>query len=1206
MISKLIKLVIISFPFFVTSQKVWTKTNESEIHHRSSDIREIIPQKYEAFTLDVLQLQNVLLNAPMEFSSHSNETTLDLPLPDGSLKSFVIWESPVMEDELAAKYPSIKSYKGYQKDDRSVTTRFGLGPNGFYAAIKAEEGMIYIDPYSIGNRQHFITYYTSDHYDLSLRDKVICGTMENEQHDQKSHITNSRNKRLGDKIELRKYRLALGCTGEWGAVRGTKENALADMVIFVDRANVVFENEVAIRVVLIGENDKLIYVDGTADPYDNSTQGLDLVGKNTSVMNGRVGSSAYEIGHLFSICFDVGGVAAGQICTPGKGAGVTCHNSAAVNSGIVLVFNHEVGHQMTAAHTFNNCPGQEGQLSGSGYEPGGGSTIMAYPGACGASNLGVPRDDYYHAVTLDQILTYTNSESSDAYLCAEKIDINNFIPVITMPYKTGFYIPRETPFFLKASAEDANGDILKYNWDQFDNQTSSPLGSPTGNAPIFRSLKPTTNPARYFPNISRILNGQFKDNTELLPTYGRELNFRFVVRDNNPLGSAAVWEQMKFNVAANAGPFKLTYPILDAKFKIGKEVNVTWDVANTDIAPVNCKNVDIYISYNNSLDFESNNMLLVAKATPNDGMETIIIPNKTSNKARFVIKASENIFLTTSLFNSFIQTPDVPSFFMDVAESTKSSCLPEPASYSFTSIGFAGITDKIKWEIASGLPAGAIAIFEKNEISAGESNNLFIDLNGVSGTGDYKVIVRSFVEGIDTIERTLQLFLTGTDLNNVGLLSPSNGANGLPPTQKYEWALKPDATSYILELSTSPNFKTENIVFSKVQTGNVFVSNNFLNKATIYYWRVRSSNNCASGEWSEIYAFTTEALSCVAIKSGDISINISSSGQSMIEAPVNVGGDGIISDLNLRNIRGEHQWVGDLVAYLVAPSGKEVLLWSRKCGSVKSFNIGVDDQSNDFFQCPINTGRIYKPESPLSAFNGESMKGKWLLRLEDKASGNGGKLQNFDIEICANIVLNPPVLTRNVGLNIHPKDQKIIDRVLLLSEDSNNIPNELTYTLVQNVTNGLLTLNGVPISAGDIFTQDDIDKFELKYIHTADNENEDSFKFTVSDGQGGWVSITNFIINIDTSTPSGINEATLQGRVLVFPNPSYDVINIQSLDATTSLKQCTLFDITGRVMNITTINSNLTTIDLQDLKSGVYLIKLSDGKTSFYHKVVKK
>ena len=100
---------------------------------------------------------------------------------------------------------------------------------------------------------------------------------------------------------------------------------------------------------------------------------------------------------------------------------------------------------------------------------------------------------------------------------------------------------------------------------------------------------------------------------------------------------------MKFRVADNAGPFKLTFPVLDYKLKIGEKLNVTWDVANTDIAPVNCKFVDIYIALNNSLDFDSENLKLVSKSTPNDGQETIIIPNIETIRARIVVRASDNI-----------------------------------------------------------------------------------------------------------------------------------------------------------------------------------------------------------------------------------------------------------------------------------------------------------------------------------------------------------------------------------------------------------------------------------------------------------------------------------------------------------------------------------------------------------------------------------
>nr|MBP9196811.1 proprotein convertase P-domain-containing protein [Saprospiraceae bacterium] len=933
---------------------------------------------------------------------------------------------------------------------------------------------------------------------------------------------------------------------------------------------------------------------------------LSLVGQNTSVLNVRIGSGSYEIGHAFSICNDVGGVAAGNICTQGKGAGITCHNSPSISNGIVLVFNHEVGHQMTAAHTFNNCPGQEGQLSQSGYEPGGGSTIMAYPNACGTSNLGVSRDDYYHVISLDQMLSFTNSEGADAYDCAEKIDINNFLPVITMPYKDGFSIPKSTPFFLKASAEDENGDILKYNWDQFDNQTSSPLGAPVGNAPIFRSLKPTTNPARYFPNVSRILNGQFTDKTELLPTYGRELTFRFVVRDNNPLGNAAVWDEMKFRVADNAGPFKLTFPVLDYKLKIGEKLNVTWDVANTDIAPVNCKFVDIYIALNNSLDFDSENLKLVSKSTPNDGQETIIIPNIETIRARIVVKASDNIFFTTGLYNSRIDVPSVPSFFMDVAESGKKACLPESLTYDFSTVGFSGLSEKINFEVVSGLPTRAVAVFDKAQVTPGETTKLNINLENVTGTADYEVLVRSYVVGVDTIERVLRLGITSTDIDYVALVSPLDGISGVGPTQTYSWNIRPDAVSYDLQVATSPSFNAETVVLNKQTTGNSFNSNTFLEKATIYYWRVRASNSCRDGQWSDIFAFNTESLNCVVAKSGDLTVNISQSGTPKVEAIVNVFNEGSISDINIKNIKAEHQWSGDLAAYLTAPTGKEVLLWSRKCGSSKGLFLGIDDQSNEFFQCPINTGRIYRPESPLSVFNGENMKGNWTLRLEDKASGNGGRLQNFDLELCANIVLNPPVLTRNEVLKIHPKDTRDIDRILLLSEDINNSAAELKYVLVKSPSKGLLTVNDSPAVAGSQFTQDDIDKNKLKYLHNSESEDDDDFRFVVSDGQGGWISITDFIIDVDEDFASSVKEEVLTERILVYPNPAQDVLNISMIDRENGLFRSTISDMTGRIINSDSFSGTKAMYDIQSLQSGVYLIKIEvDGKSTF-RKFVKK
>ncbi len=1208
MYRKIIQIVLLLSPIMVFSQSVWKKKQESEINLRSTEIREVIPQKYQTFSFDIKAFESKVSQAPMEFSSEAsrNQTTVELPMPDGSLSTFVVWLSPVMEKELSDRYPQIKSYKGYQLSNKGVVARFGVGPNGFHAAIKSDDGTIYVDPYTLRNQQNYMSYFTSDHIDKTLSDKVLCGTTDEFQHENKGPKWGTETRNRSGKMELRVFRLALACTGEWGSVRGSKESALAEMVTFIDRANLVFETEVALKLVLIGRNDELIFLNPDTDPYTDSDKGLTILGQNGRILNNRIGVDSYEVGHVFSRCFDVGGVAGGNICTSGKGAGVTCHNGNSVTNGIVLVFNHEVGHQMTASHTFNRCGDTDQLALGTAVEPGSGTTILSYAGACGSDNLGFPRDAYYHVASLEQILSFTNSPSSDAYLCAEKVDINNFIPEITIPYENGFFIPKSTPFFLTASATDENNDPMTYIWEQFDNLPSVPLGSPLGNCPLFRSVKDQTNPTRFFPNAQDLLAGRFTSPAELLPTYGRDLTFRFVVRDNNPLGNASVWEELKFKVAPNAGPFRLTSPFNNFRAKIGDAIKVTWDVSNTDIAPINCKEVDIYLSYNGSLDFKSSNMILLAKSTLNDGEEDIIIPNKTTTNARIVIKATDNIFLTTSLFNSIIETPTTPSIFVDVAEPIQTTCLPNDVSYIFSTLGFGGLTEKIQFEVLSGLPTGAVATFTKEEVTAGEPTTLNIDLNNAKGTEDYKIIVRSYVPGFDTLDRTIQLKTTGTNLSDISLQSPPNGINGLGPTQIYQWIEKADATEYTLEVATSPNFSPDNVVISHTQIGTSFPSNTFLDKATIYYWRVRSTNICSQGEWSEIYAFNTEALSCALIKSGNISINIPGNGLPTIEYPIDVTAEGIVSDVNIKNIKGDHLRVGDLVTYLVAPSGKEALIWSRKCNTISSFNVGVDDQSNNYFQCPINVGNIYRPEAPFSVFNGESIKGQWKLRIEDKAAGAGGKLTNLDLELCANIILNPPVLTRNEVLEIHPKDNRNIDSALLLSEDQNNTAAELKFTLVKAPIKGTLTLNGAPLGAGSIFTQENIDNFNLVYIHTAEDEDNDTFSFTVSDGQGGWVTITDFIIDVDDSFASATKDIALATNILVYPNPTNASLNIKFLDTNHGFNTYQILDITGRIVQTSGINKDVITTDVQYLQSGIYLIKLSDGKKSVYKKFVRQ
>ncbi len=974
------------------------------------------------------------------------------------------------------------------------------------------------------------------------------------------------------------------------------------MVAYVDRANIVFEKEVALRLVIIARNMEIIFMEPLNDPYLTPNSGGNTVGNGTQILNGLVGGSNYEVGHIFLPCTDVGGVAAGQICSPGKGNGVTCYGGIGVNGGTVGIFNHEVGHQMTAGHTWNYCPPNAGQLAaGSAFEPGSGSTIMSYSGACGVDNLGVSREDYYHSGTLEQILNYTNRDNSEAYICAEKIDVGNTNPVVEIVTPVGVTIPASTPFYLLGKATDKEANPMTYIWEQVDNSTNTPLGMPAGDCPLFRSYRSTINPMRLFPNRTSIYNKNFTDVKEFMPTYSRNMNFRFAVRDNNPMAPGVTMQDIRFKVNGDAGPFEVTEPASQVKFTVGKTYKIKWNVANTDKAPVNAKYVDILIGYGNvtALDFGTNNVVMVAERVQNDGEFDLFIPDRLSNTSRIIVRGHNNIFFNISSLVS-IQETTKPGHYSTITDILRKSCIPAPVSYEITTKAIAGLTEKIKFEVVSGLPSGAVATFEKSEVAPGESNRINITLDNVTGSNEYAIVVRTFVPGVDTLDRVVYLSTLGTDLNNMLLKLPVAESVGVGPTQRYEWEGKPDAITYTLQVSTTPLFKAEDIVITNTSSSLFYVSEVYLDKSKIYYWRVLSSNTCGDGDWSRVRTFTTAALLCTSPESGTLNIPISGSGTPTLEAPIVVTQAGTINDINIREINITHSLSKDLIVSLISPKGTKSTLWTKKCNT-QNVNVGLDDESNLFFQCPINSGRTYRPEMPLSVFNGEQMEGRWILKVEDTEVGGNGRFNDWTMELCANIQLNPPVLTRNNVLQIFPKDKRTIERTLLLTEDSNNTAAELQFTIVEAPKRGTLVLNNTPLEAGSIFTQDDIDKFILTYIHTAADEEDDNFSFVVTDGQGGYILVNDFIIEVDDAFPSKVDDAaSLASRILVYPNPTDDHINIQVFDVEhRGMWSVTIMDMQGKVIVANKFAESIARISLASMPTGVYMAKITiDGKTA--------
>ncbi|NNG26715.1 MAG: hypothetical protein HKM87_04270, partial [Ignavibacteriaceae bacterium] len=307
-----------------TSEDLWNDIQEATI--QTTGERYIIPQSYRTLELDFQAMQSDLSEAPSEKTVNVNNstTTIALPLPNGEFTRFKFVESLVMEDELANKFPEIKTYLGQGIDDATASARFDITPTGFHAIIFSINGTVYIDPYSMGDNLHYISYYKKDFIPSQKQLNASCEVLGLESEialELKELVNNGPAVFSGD--ELRTYRLACAATGEYTIFHGgTIAAGLAAVVTAINRVTGVYEREVAVRMVLVANNDLIIYTNPSTDPYTNNS-GAQMLGQNQANLDAVIGSANYDIGHVFST--GGGGVAfLAVVCINGfKAQGVT-------------------------------------------------------------------------------------------------------------------------------------------------------------------------------------------------------------------------------------------------------------------------------------------------------------------------------------------------------------------------------------------------------------------------------------------------------------------------------------------------------------------------------------------------------------------------------------------------------------------------------------------------------------------------------------------------------------------------------------------------------------------------------------------------------------------------------------------------------------------------------------------------------------------
>ncbi|ANZ40440.1 hypothetical protein BBK82_34920 [Lentzea guizhouensis] len=342
-----------------------------------------------------------------------------LPTPAGTFERFALVDAPVMEPGLAARHPEIRTYAGRGLDDPAASVRADLTPLGFRASVRSPRGHWFVAPRSHRDQGLYLSSYGSDLPPLRETD---VGYTAPEPRRTGTATT-------GPVVQARTYRLALLTDPSYARYFGA-QNVTAAKAALVNRIAQIYEDETAIRLLLVNDTDKTnLNTDAEAtgpngpcgaapcfrpDELERCVTGT--LGNAATVLGQLVGAGNYEIGHV-ALGVRGGGAAVPGVGGPHKAAACTGLATPTGDYFAVDYVAHEMGHQFGAEHTFNGnqfgC-GLGQRVAGSAYEPGSGSSIMSYSGICQQDNLQRHSDAYFSHRSRTEIAAFTTSAQWDA------------------------------------------------------------------------------------------------------------------------------------------------------------------------------------------------------------------------------------------------------------------------------------------------------------------------------------------------------------------------------------------------------------------------------------------------------------------------------------------------------------------------------------------------------------------------------------------------------------------------------------------------------------------------------------------------------------------------------------------------------------------------------------------------------------------------
>ncbi|MEP3838884.1 MAG: reprolysin-like metallopeptidase [Algibacter sp.] len=736
--------------FAQNTSDMWFKISKKDASTGKKIIRKTEPKKSIYYSLDLVQLKNKLNLTSKNGSGKITENQIiEFPNSEGGFDAYSIKESSILEPAFQEKHPDIRTYIGKNIKNPSSTISFSVTPQGLHAmTLCTGKGTQFLDPYTKNN-----TYIAYKKGDLpALKQGFECFVPDNLMLEKETH-TSAKLLNANDS-KLRTFRLALASTIEysefhWQAAGLTatdpleqkKEAVLQAMVTTMNRVNALFQKDLAVKMVMV-DNTDLIFID--SDNFTNDDAEL-LIDESQVEIDNAILSADYDIGHTFST--GGGGLAStNSPCVPSsKAKGITGSSQPVGDAYDIDFVAHEMGHQFGASHTFNgntnNCSGN--REASSAYEPGSGSTIMAYAGLCSPQNIQSQSDAYFHQKSIQMIW---DNITAGASTCGEETVLENNTP--TANAGANYTIPISTPYKLTGASTDTDGTTSHtYTWEQYDLGNAGLPAETNTTGPLVRSFEGTTNKTRFIPNLQDLKTSAGSTTWEKLASVDRTMNFQLTVRDNNEDGGQTATDGMTVTTTTTAGPFLVTSQnTTNISWTEGSTETITWDVAGTTANGVNTANVNILLSTDGGLNYDT----VLASNVANDGSHDIVVPNVLSAFCRVMVEAEGNIFFaintedfaigysiveTCTVYNS--TDPNLPITITDnTSNFSETSYVNVPATGTVSGVKLTvDISHNWPGDILLGLQSpedNLITVLESYTPCQGEDSNLVVtfDDNG--------------------------------------------------------------------------------------------------------------------------------------------------------------------------------------------------------------------------------------------------------------------------------------------------------------------------------------------------------------------------------------------------------------------------------------------------------------------------------------------